>query len=224
MKIPISKGAICFDYDGPFQVLVLPIFVFKRPKQNTSAFIAKNCPTCKTCFINEDLLKQTTTKLMTSIGVQPEIFNPTKIENLINALDPLPFLDAKSNICIVDSIVLTLTLLRHQSHSWVHSKSCFKNFAHMPSRIVCRFAFPQSTTLVIVVNVDFKIIPQCWIGNEYIDGYSPIVTTTFKCNHPISCFIGGDGPDVTYYIMKYTTKNHNEFENLDAIHLSAFNK
>ncbi len=102
MKIPILKGAICFDYDGPFQVLVLPIFVFKRPKQNTSAFIAANCPTCKTCFINEHLLKQTTTKLMTSIDIQPKIFNPIEIENLNNALDPLPFLDAKSNICIVD--------------------------------------------------------------------------------------------------------------------------
>jgi hypothetical protein len=98
---------------------------------------------------------------MTSIGIQPEIFNPTEIENLINALDPLPFPDAKSNIFIVDSIVLTLTLLRYQSHSWAHSKSCFKKFAHMPFRIVCRFAFPQSTILMIVVNVNFKIIPQC---------------------------------------------------------------
>jgi hypothetical protein len=89
---------------------------------------------------------------------------------------------------------------------------------------MCRFAFPQSTTLVKVVNVDFKIIPQCRIGNEYINGYFLVVPTTFKCNHPICFFIGGDGTYVTYYIMKYTTINHNEFEKLVAIHLSAFNK
>jgi hypothetical protein len=57
---------------------------------------------------------------------------------------------------------------------------------------------------------NFKIIPQHQIGNEYING----------CN----CFIGGDGPNITYYIMKYTTKNQNEFENLGALHLSAFHK
>ncbi len=32
MEVPISKGAICFDCDGPLQVLVLLVFVFKRPK------------------------------------------------------------------------------------------------------------------------------------------------------------------------------------------------
>ncbi len=224
MKVPISKGAICPNYDGPLQVLVLFVFVFTRPKQNASAPIVANCPTCRTCFINEHLLKQTTIKLMTSIGIQLEILNPTEIENLINALDPLPFLDAQSNIFIVDSIVLTLTLLRYQSHSWAHLKSCFKKSAHTTFKIVCCFAFPQSTTLVIVVNVDFKIIPQCRIGNKNINGYFPVVATTFKCNHPICCLIGGDRHDVTYYIMKYTTKNHNEFENLVAIHLSAFKK
>jgi hypothetical protein len=53
---------------------------------------------------------------MASIDIQLEIFNPTKIENLINALDPLLFPYAKFNTLIVDSIVLTLTLLRDQSH------------------------------------------------------------------------------------------------------------
>jgi hypothetical protein len=48
MKVPISKGAICPDYDGPLRVLVLPIFVFKKPKQNVNAPIVANCPTCKT--------------------------------------------------------------------------------------------------------------------------------------------------------------------------------
>ncbi len=71
MKIPILKGAICHDYDGPLQVLILLISAFKRPKQNECAPIAVNCPTCKTCFISEHLLRETTTKLMTSIGIQP---------------------------------------------------------------------------------------------------------------------------------------------------------
>jgi len=64
----------------------------------------------------------------------------------------LPFLDVKSNTFKVDSIVLTLTLLRYQSHSWTHSKSCFNKFAHMPFGVVCHFPFPQSTTLVTMVN------------------------------------------------------------------------
>jgi hypothetical protein len=80
MEIPISKGAICLDYDGPLQVLILLAFIFKRLKQNASAPIVANCPTCKTCFINEHLLKQTTTKLMTSIDIQLETLNPTRIE------------------------------------------------------------------------------------------------------------------------------------------------
>jgi len=54
--------------------------------------------------------------------------------------------------------------------------------------------------------------------------YSLIVVATFKCNHDICCLIGGNGHDVTYYIMKYTTKNQNEFENLVAFHLNAFDK
>jgi hypothetical protein len=121
MEIPISKGAICHDHDGPLQLLVLSVFVFKRPKQNASAPIATNCPTCKTCFICEHLLKQTTTKLMTSISIQLENLNPTKIENLINAPYSLFFPNAKPNTLIVDSIVLMLKLLRYQSHSWAHS-------------------------------------------------------------------------------------------------------
>jgi hypothetical protein len=98
----------------------------------------------------------------------------------------------------MDLIVLTLTLLRYQNHYWAHSKSCFKKSTQTPSIIVCHFAFPQSTTLMIVVNVDFKIIPQCQIGNEYINGYLLVVATTFNCNHAICCFIGGDGPDITF--------------------------
>ncbi len=139
------------------------------------------------------------------------------------AYDSLPFLDAKSNTFKVDSILLTLTLLMDQNHSWTHSKSCFKKFAHTPFGVVCRFAFPQSTTSVIMVNVNFKIIPQYW-SNEYINGYSTVIVATFKCNHDIRCLIGGDGLNLTYYIMKYTTKNQNEFENLVALHLSAFHK
>jgi hypothetical protein len=84
MEVPISKGVICPNCDGPLQVLVLLVHVFKRPKQNTSAPIAANCPTCKTCFTNEHVLKQITTKLVTLIGIQLETLNPTKIENLIN--------------------------------------------------------------------------------------------------------------------------------------------
>jgi hypothetical protein len=66
--------------------------------------------------------------------------------------------------------------------------------------------FPPINHLLIVVNANFKIIPQCQIDNEYINGYFLVMIATFKCNHDIRCFIGGDGLDVTYYIMKYTTK------------------
>ncbi len=69
MEIPILKGAICPNYDDFLQVLVLHIYNFKMPKQNTFAFIVVNCPTCKNCFTNEHFLKQTTTKLVTSIGI-----------------------------------------------------------------------------------------------------------------------------------------------------------
>jgi hypothetical protein len=34
----------------------------------------------------------------------------------------------------------------------------------------------------------------------------------------------GDGPDVTYYIIKYATKNQKELENLAALQLSVFKK
>ncbi len=159
MEIPIWKGAICHNCDGPFQMLVLLVFAFKRPQKNTCAPITMNCPTCKTCFTSEHLLRQTTTKMVTSIGIQPKTLNLAKIENFINAIDLLPFPNPKSNTFKVDSIVLTLTLFRYQSHYWAHSKSCFKKFARTPYGVMCHCAFPQSTTLVTVVNVDFKIIP-----------------------------------------------------------------
>jgi hypothetical protein len=110
---PILKGAFCLDCDGFLQVLVLFIPIFKRPKQNASVPIAANCPIFKTSFTNEHLLWQTITKLATSIGIQPKTFNPIEIENFINALNLLPFPNAKSNSFKVNSIVLTLTLLRH---------------------------------------------------------------------------------------------------------------
>ncbi len=159
MEIPISKGAICHNYDSPFQMLILPVFAFKRPKKNTCAPITMNCPTWKTCFTSEHLLRQTTTKMVTSISIQPKTLNPAKIENFINPIDSLPFPNPKSNTFKVDSIVLTLTLFRDQSHYWAHSKSCFKIFACTPYGVVCHCAFPQSTTLVTVVNANFKIIP-----------------------------------------------------------------
>ncbi len=99
--------------DGFFQVLVLFIYIFKRPKQNACVPIVANCPIFKTCFTNEHLLKQITTKLATSICIQPKTLNPIEIENFINALNLLPFLDAKSHTFKMNSIVLTLTLLRY---------------------------------------------------------------------------------------------------------------
>ncbi len=141
IKVPILKGAICPNHDDPLQVLVLLDFDFKRPQQNKCAPIVANCPTCKTYLTNEHFLKQTTTKLVTLIGIQLETFNPTKIENFINTPDLLPF--PKSNTFKVDLIVLTLTLLRYQSHSCVHSKSCFKTSTCTPFGIVGCFVYPQ---------------------------------------------------------------------------------
>ncbi len=113
---------------------------------------------------------------------------------------------AKSNTSKVDSMILTLTLLRYQNHFKVHSKSCFKKSASTTSRIVCHFTFPQSTTLVIMVNANFKIISQRQISNEYINGYFLVVATTFICNHDIHCFIGGNGLDITNYIWSTQPK------------------
>ncbi len=140
IKIPILKSVIR-NHDGPLQVLVFLDFDFKRPKQNACAPIVASCPTYTTCFTNEHLLKQTTTKLVTLIGIQLETLNPPKIENLINTLDLLPF--PKSNTFKVDLIVLTSTLLRYQSHSCAHSKSCFKMSTCTPSGIVGYFVYPQ---------------------------------------------------------------------------------
>jgi hypothetical protein len=54
--------------------------------------------------------------------------------------------------------------------------------------------------------------------------YYLIVTTIFKCNHDIHCFIGGNGPNITYYIYKTYNQNQIEFENIVAFHFTAFNK
>ncbi len=115
-ETPILKRALCFDCDGFLQVLVSFISIFKRPKQNACVPIVANCPIFKTCFTNEHLLKQTTTKLTTSIGIQLNTLNPVEIENFINALDLLPFPNAKSNTFKVNSIILPLTLLRYHNH------------------------------------------------------------------------------------------------------------
>jgi len=103
IEVPILKKAICFDYDGPLQMLILHVFAFKRPKQNACILIVMNYLKCKTCFTNEHLLMQTTTRLTTSICNQPKIFNPIESENLVNASDLLPFLNVKSNTFKVDS-------------------------------------------------------------------------------------------------------------------------
>lgn len=69
VEILVSKGAFCPNYDGFLQVLVLLVFTFKMPKQNTSPPIVANCPTCKNCFTSDHSLRQTTIKLVTSIGI-----------------------------------------------------------------------------------------------------------------------------------------------------------
>ncbi len=69
VEILISKWAICPNYDGFLQVLVLHVSTFEMPKENTCAPIIANCPTCKNCFTNEHFLRQTIIKLATSIGI-----------------------------------------------------------------------------------------------------------------------------------------------------------
>jgi hypothetical protein len=76
----------------------------------------------------------------------------------------------------------------------------------------------------MVIDANFKVVLQCRVGNEYINEYLPIIATSFKCNHNIHFIIGGNGPDVKYYIMKYVIKNQKEFENLVALQLSACDK
>jgi hypothetical protein len=96
---------------------------------------------------------------MTSIGIQLETFNPTKIEKFINALDPLPFPNVKSNTFKVDSIVLTFNIIKVPKPFLGSFKILFQEVCMHTFGIVCHFAFPQSTNLVIVVNDNFKIIP-----------------------------------------------------------------
>jgi hypothetical protein len=189
-EIPISKGAICPDCNGPLQVLVVRVSAFKRPKRNVSAPIACNFLTCKTCFTSESLLQQIACKLAISKKIRPELLQPNEIETFINAPRPLPFLDATAHTFIANSVILTLTLLRFQSHSWAHIKSCFKKFVRSLSGTICRFVFPQSTNLVAVVDANFKVILKRKVGNEYINGYSPLIATTFKWNHDLCFFIG----------------------------------
>jgi len=80
IKVPNSKGAICPNHGGLLQVLVLLVSNFKRLKQKACVPIVASCPTCKTCFTNEHLLKQTTTKLVTLIGIQLETLNPLRLK------------------------------------------------------------------------------------------------------------------------------------------------
>ncbi len=39
MEIPISKGIICLERDGPLHVLVSLVSIFKRAKQNASVLL-----------------------------------------------------------------------------------------------------------------------------------------------------------------------------------------
>jgi hypothetical protein len=57
------------------------LFLLSKGPSKIQVLYAAHCSTCKTCFISEHLLKQTTTKLMTSINIQLEVLNPTEIEN-----------------------------------------------------------------------------------------------------------------------------------------------
>jgi hypothetical protein len=131
------------DCNGPLQILVLPISFFKRLKYNADASIAANYPKCKTCFISKHLLQWIAAKLAISEGIRLEHVQLIKIENLINTPNPLPFPDATSHTITTSSVILTLTLLRLQCHSWVHAKSCFKKSAYIPSETIFYFAFPS---------------------------------------------------------------------------------
>ena len=65
---------------------------------------------------------------------------------------------------------------------------------------------------MMVIDVNFKVILLCQVGNEYVNRYLPIIVATFKCNHDIRFFIGANGLDVTHYIIKDAAKDQKEFK------------
>lgn len=71
-KMPIAKGTICPDCEGPLQMLVIPAFTFKRPKQNAKALMVANFPSYKTCFTSVHFLRLKTIKLATSVRIHYE--------------------------------------------------------------------------------------------------------------------------------------------------------
>jgi hypothetical protein len=78
-EVSVFKGAICPKCNGPLQVLVILVSTFKRLKRNASAPIVGNCLTCKTCFTNESLLRQTTSKLAISDKIKPKLLQLTRL-------------------------------------------------------------------------------------------------------------------------------------------------
>ncbi|KAJ8554959.1 hypothetical protein ON010_g9524 [Phytophthora cinnamomi] len=61
-------------------------------------------------------------------------------------------------------------------------------------------------------------------GNEYINTYVLIVNALFKCNNDIKVLGAGEGPEKSYYTIKYSTKPQNDIDKSWVIHLHAFAK
>ncbi|KAG6951417.1 hypothetical protein JG688_00013742 [Phytophthora aleatoria] len=61
-------------------------------------------------------------------------------------------------------------------------------------------------------------------GNEYINTYVPVTSSIFKCNHDIKFLSAGEGPEKSYYTIKYSTNPQQHIENPWALHLHAFGK
>jgi hypothetical protein len=202
----------CPECAANLTIVKLTTTAYQRHRRDGNPPVCATCQRCNRQYASHELLSTLIQKLSSFLSeAELQQLRPENIDFTICSKMPLPYL---SNSIDLPTFQLCIILLLVQNHAWHHVKSCFKK-----GRTYCRFFIPyelsNETTLTKL---------KRFVGSEYLNPYSLIVSLCFKCNHDIKIYFGLDGIQKVYYTVKYTTKEQKSLENTAAVYLHAFDK
>ena len=98
---------------------------------------------------------------------------------------------------IRDVVRFTVALTPFQEHRYLHCTSSFKKGKKKGmSATICRYGMPRKLRHVTVVNADGVELRRLH-GNEFINGYSSLITKLTHSNHDLRFVFG---PEADYYL------------------------
>jgi hypothetical protein len=112
------------------------------------------------------------------------------LDHIRNPDQPPPELEPSMAKYIRDVVRFTVALASFQEHRYLHCTSCFKKGKKKGmSATICRYGMPRKLRHVTIVNADGVELRRL-NGNEFINGYSSLITMLTHSNHDLRFTFG----------------------------------